>query len=161
MKSLTIQQPYAHMLITPQDKLPAGAIHKRVENRSWVCPVKWMREPFAIHAGVSMEWFKYGDWPRSFPRTPKQSDVPEMTFGAVVAVATVAQCFHVMQIRTGQIPEQYMWLRDHKHVAGPYCFVIEDVVVLDEPVRCSGQQKFWTLPTHIESRVMAQIGVAA
>ena len=161
MKALTIQNPYAHLIITPQDQLPDGAIHKRVENRSWIPQSVLMRVPIAIHAGMSLDWFKFGDWPRAFPKKPKQCDVPEMAFGAVVGVATIAQCFHVNQIRTGQVPTEYQWLRTHKHVSGPYCFVLEDVVALDEPVPCVGQQKFFRLSSSVEARVMDQIGVAA
>jgi len=36
MYALTIHQPYAHLIVTPQDELPEGAVQKRVENRSWV-----------------------------------------------------------------------------------------------------------------------------
>lgn len=160
MKGLTVQNPYPHLMITPQDKLPAGAIHKRVENRSWVPPSVMMRVPFAIHAGVSMDWFKFGDWPIELPRRAKHSDVPQMAFGAVVGVAETVQCFHVNQIRTGQVPAEYQWLCDHRHVSGPFCFVLDNVIALRDPVPCVGKQKFFTLPSTVEARVLEQIGVA-
>lgn len=161
MKALTIQNPYAKLIITPQDQLPEGAIHKRVENRSWIPQSILMRVPFAIHAGVSMDWFKFGDWPIELPRKAKRSDVPQMAFGAVVGVAVISHCFHVNQIRTGQVPAEYQWLGDHKHVSGPYCFVLENVVALEQPVPCVGQQKFFTLPSSVEARVMDQLGSLA
>lgn len=161
MKALTIQQPYAKLIITPQDKLPDGAIHKRVENRSWIPQSVMMRVQFAIHAGVSMDWFKFGDWPIGLLRKAKRADVPEMAFGAVVGVAEIVQCFHVNQIRTGQVPAEYQWLGEHKHVSGPYCFVLENVVALEQPVPCVGKQKFFTLPSSVEARVMDQLGALA
>jgi hypothetical protein len=161
MKAMTIQNPYSHLIITPQEQLPDGAIRKRVENRSWIPQSVMMRVPFAIHAGVSMDWFRFGDWPLELPRKAKLSDVPQMAFGAVVGVAEIVQCFHVNQIRTGQVPAEYQWLCDHKHVSGPYCFVLDNVVALEHPVKCVGQQKFFTLPSSVEARVMEQIGVLA
>jgi len=161
VKALTIQQPYPHLIITPQDELPEGAIRKRVENRSWIPQSVLMRVPIAIHAGVSMDWFKFGDWPLDLPRKAKPSDVPQMAFGAVVGVAEIVQCFHVNQIRTGQVPAEYQWLCEHKHVSGPYCFVLDNVVALAHPVKCVGQQKFFTLPASVEACVLEQIGVAA
>jgi hypothetical protein len=149
------------LIITPQDELPEGAIRKRVENRSWIPQSVLMRVPIAIHAGVSMDWFKFGDWPLDLPRKAKPSDVPQMAFGAVVGVAEIVQCFHVNQIRTGQVPAEYQWLCEHKHVSGPYCFVLDNVVALAHPVKCVGQQKFFTLPASVEACVLEQIGVAA
>lgn len=160
MKALTVQNPYPHLMITPQDQLPDGAIHKRVENRSWIPQSVLMRVLFAIHAGVSMDWFRFGDWPIELPRRAKHNDVPQMAFGAVVGVAEIVQCFHVNQIRTGQVPAEYQWLCEHKHVSGPYCFVLDNVVALPEPVPCVGKQKFFTLPSTVEARVLEQIGVA-
>lgn len=161
MKALTIQNPYSHLIITPQNQLPEGAIHKRVENRSWIPQSILMRVPFAIHAGVSMGWFKFGDWPIELPRKAKRSDVPQMAFGAVVGVAEIVQCFHVNKIRTGQVPAEYQWLCDHKHVSGQYCFVLDNVIALRDPVPCVGKQKFFTLPSTVETRVLDQLGTLA
>lgn len=157
MKALTIHNPYAHLLITPQDELPDGAIHKRCENRTWPAP---FRGRFAIHAGVSLKWFCHGDWPEVPFGNLKQEDFPDMAFGAIVAVAEIVDCVWFMEAKFGRLPPHLQWLSTHHHATGPYCFIIENVIRLPEPIPCHGQQKFWTIPDSVLDRVMEQVDEA-
>lgn len=159
MKALTIHNPFAHLLITPQDELPAGAIHKRCENRTWPAP---FRGRFAIHAGVSLDWFDYDTWP-NVPESGKlrKDHFPDMAFGAIVAVAEIVESVYLSAIKS-QSPRSYTgkydWLLDHVHATGPYCFIVENVIRLADPIPCAGQQKFWTVPSGVEAAIMEQIG---
>lgn len=120
MKALTICQPYAHLIAVGD---------KRVENRTW--PTKY-RGPLAIHAGKSRSWL-HG-----------QYRAPEMVFGAVVATATLIDCVHIDWIDDGDLDDSMPWLRDHEHTEGPWCWVLDNVVKLFEPVTCTGRQGLWT-----------------
>jgi len=123
MKALTICQPYATLICTPQDELPAGETQKRVENRRW--PTSY-RGPLLIHAGKSRKFMRPGD-------AEKFDDMP---FGAVVGVARLIDCMEWPWPRP--IPDNRRWLLDHPHAEGPYCFVLADVVRFAEPVPLVG-----------------------
>ena len=155
MKAITIFQPYAHLIVTPQDQLPAGVIHKLVENRSW--PTK-VRGTIAIHAGKRLNWFSRASWP-NVPHTGrlKESDVPEMAFGAIVGVANVVACLKADDIRSGNIPREHVDLVRHSHVWGPWCFVLRDARRLLTPIPCPGAQTFWNVPPDIERQIHEQI----
>lgn len=155
MKALTIHNPYSHLLITPQDELPVGAIHKRCENRTWPAP---FRGRFAIHAGVSMEWFANGDWPDVPDCKLKPEHFPDMAFGAIVGIAYIVDCVWLPGVKSGHAPERYDWMLDHVHATGPYCFIVDNVIRLAEPIPCHGQQKFWTVPFGVEAAIMEQLG---
>lgn len=156
MKALTIHNPFAHLLITPQDELPAGAIHKRCENRTWPAP---FRGRFAIHAGVSLDWFDYDTWP-NVPESGKlrKEDFPEMAFGAIVAVAEIVDCVYLENILIRHCPQHLEWLTRHHHATGPWCFIVDNVIRLAEPIPCHGQQKFWTMPFGVEAAIREQLG---
>lgn len=156
MKALTIHNPFAHLLITPQDELPAGAIHKRCENRTWPAP---FRGRFAIHAGVSLDWFDYDTWP-NVPESGKlrKDHFPDMAFGAIVGIADITDCVWMENVRSGKAPDKFDWMLDHVHAEGPYCFIVEHVIRLADPIPCAGQQKFWTVPSGVEAAIMEQIG---
>ena len=121
MKALTICQPYAHLIAIGE---------KRVENRTW--PTRY-RGPIAIHAGKSREWL-CGETPG-----------PDMVFGAVVAVATLADVLHIDRIERGDYDQRHPWLRAHEHTNGEWCWVLAGVVRLDEPVSWRGAQGLWEI----------------
>lgn len=146
MRALTIQQPYPHLIVTPQSELPPGAFQKRVENRVWECKI---RETIAIHAGLSMRWFAFDDYPCSDGKL-KQEMFPEMSFGAFVGLATISACFHEEDFLDDKLPADMQWLKTHAHVSGPYCFVFSEVWRLKTPIPCTGKLGLWTVPDEIE-----------
>jgi hypothetical protein len=86
MKALTICQPYAHLILR-------GA--KRVENREW--PTNY-RGRLYIHAGKSRSWLgPIEDGKEIDYGIPLAS----MAFGAVVAIATLADCVHIDKVGKG------------------------------------------------------------
>lgn len=112
MKALTICQPYAELIARGE---------KIVENRTW--PTRY-RGPLLIHAGKSRSWMDPEDGQK----------YPGMTFGAVVAIATLSECTHYLDLA----PE----LQRHEHSSGPWCWVLSDVRRIT-PVPCNGSQGLW------------------
>jgi hypothetical protein len=159
MRALTIHNPYSHLIVTPQAELPKGAHRKLVENRTWKTHV---RGELAIHAGVSMQWMKLGDWPCNVRQgsKAKPTDYPEMAFGAIVGVAKLVDCVSIDAIRKGTIPTHLMWLQSHVHADGPWCFVLGSIRRLRKPVPCTGKQGFWNVDEDTEQTVRKQLATS-
>lgn len=113
MNALTICQPYADMIATGE---------KAIENRTWATDY---RGPLAIHAGKSRAWLDDGD----------EAERPEMAFGAVIAICRLRGC-----VRLEDLP---LDLRGDMHANGPWCWLLEDVLRLPEPVPARGAQGLW------------------
>jgi hypothetical protein len=116
MRVLTVCQPYAHLIAT-------GA--KPIENRTWQT---FYRGPLAIHAGRSRAWLEEAE------------AGPELAFGAIVATAMLVACLpkfnrHPWRERAA--------LFDHEHAHGPWCWVLEEVRALPEPIPVKGRQGLW------------------
>lgn len=105
MKALTICQPYAEMIVRGD---------KRVENRTW--PTKY-RGPLYIHAGKNKQWLDDGDL----------ENFPNMAFGAVIATVNLVDCIHIDAIPSVHLDKKYPWLRNHEHVSGPWCWILDRV----------------------------------
>lgn len=144
MRALTIQQPYAHLIVTCQTDLPEGAYQKRFENR--VTKIN-RRGQIAIHAGVSTRWFRYGDWPKV---VKKRSEAPGMMFGAIVGLADIVDCVEITSIAG-----QRLALRHH-HVSGPWVYCLGNVRRLTQPVSAKGSLGFWNVGGEIEQAVLQQ-----
>ena len=155
MRALTVHNPFAHLIMTPQEELPPGAYRKRVENRTWNTHV---RGQLAIHAGMSLKWFGGGDWPH-VPDREKLSmfDFPQMPFGEIVGVVDLIHCFSIEDIKRGAIPTELMWLQSHEHTEGPFCFVLSNIRRLKPSVVCTGKQGFWTVPDEAARDIEYQI----
>lgn len=126
MQALTICQPYAHLIVTPQDQLSEP--QKRVENRTWFTPYRGM---LAIHAGKSDKWLRPGDPDR----------YPAMAYGAVVGIAELVTCVRL----DGRIPSDLAWVASHEHSSGPWVWVLRDARPLLRPFPCRGAQGLWTV----------------
>lgn len=119
MKALTICQPYAELIARGD---------KRVENRKWATDYRGL---LAIHAGKSRDWLStLGD--------ESNIALADMAFGAVVAVASLVDCVRVDLISSSSCPPHLLWMRDHEHTHGPWCFVLEAVIRLATPYPCRG-----------------------
>lgn len=151
MRALTIQQPFAELIRSGR---------KRVENRSWSTRY---RGPLLIHAGKSRaridEAERYG------------LDPQILTFGAIVAVATLVECFKLEHrvidgVKTAKdrvplrLQLEYPWLATHEHVEGEWCWLVADVRPLAAPVYCNGAQGLWTPSQAIVEAAEELMGVA-
>lgn len=141
MKALTIQQPYAHLIMLP-DTDPR---HKRVENRNW--STKY-RGRFYVHAGKSFSML-------DLVNTEKRGDVDQrydirlndMFFGAVLGVATLRHCAHIDDIDAGKYDRSIPWLSKHQHTEGDWCWILEDVQPFERPIPYRGSQGWWDVTT--------------
>lgn len=123
MRGLTIAQPYAYLISLPESRPD----HKRVENRTWATSY---RGTLAIHAGKSKEWMDEDDFLLR----------DQLFFGAIVAFADLVDCVTVHAARAGK---PFEWLRTHKHVSGPWCWILENIRPLAVPIPCKGAQGLW------------------
>lgn len=139
MKALTVCQPFAHLIAI-------GA--KFVENRKWNTR---HRGKIAIHAGLSRDWLQPGD----------EEAYPDMAFGAVVATAVLSDVIHIDSIRhfiehqPGAMMGTMARVARHEHTEGPWCWVLDDVTRLDEPVPWKGRQCLWPIPADFYDRKYA------
>ncbi len=145
MRALTVCEPFATLICTPEADLPAGVMQKRIENRTWHMNY---RGPLAIHAGKSRQWIvtshgdRYTDLRFNLP-------ISSMTFGAVLGLAVVEDCLHVEQIRSGVADQRYPWIKTHQHTVGPYCIVLSRAVRASTPIQHRGFQSLFDVPDRL------------
>lgn len=134
MKALTICQPYAELIARGD---------KRVENRTWSTPY---RGSLYIHAGKSRNWLDI--WFNGNCEIDGETRIPihAMTFGAVVAIATLADCLPYDCVADGVYDKKYPWLRTHEHANGPWCWVLENVQRLTVAIPWRGAQGLFEIP---------------
>ena len=126
MKALTICQPYAELISRGE---------KRVENREW--PTCY-RGPLLIHAGKSRDWLS-GETDAEL----EQQYGRQIEFGAIVAKAQLIACLHIDDIDWGKHDNEFPWLRDHTHVSGTWCWVLDEVERLPAAIPWKGAQGLW------------------
>ncbi|MDP1570358.1 MAG: ASCH domain-containing protein [Vicinamibacterales bacterium] len=134
MKALTIHQPWAELIARGD---------KPIENRTWSTSY---RGALLIHASRSREdlfgWGKPEERVYGFP-------LEAMAFGAVVAVARLVECLAL----NASWPAKCVLLRTHEHARGPWCWVLEGVRRLPEPIPCRGYQQLWVPDDAVTARV--------
>lgn len=125
MKALTIQQPWAELIVSGQ---------KIVENRTWQTPY---RGRIAIHAGRGTAYLT-------------RAELRRYTAGAVVGYADLVGCFSLQWLQchrrdiarlTGCTYSACQVL-DHRYTEGPWCWLLERVTRCT-PVFCPGQLGLW------------------
>jgi hypothetical protein len=134
MKALTICQPYASLIVLPDDDERA----KRVENRTWLTDY---RGPLLIHAGKSRQWLldhNYG------------LDIRTMPFGFIVGICELRGCvqkgpdgFHESILR------RWPWLQFHEHAEGPFCWVLAECRRFENPIPYRGAQGLFNVPRDV------------
>ncbi len=146
MKALTICQPYAELIARGD---------KPIENRTW--PTRY-RGPLAIHAGKSRAWLGVDDEEAALYAV----DVQRIAFGAVVAMADLVACLPTQYpADTYNWPARWRQLADHEHANGPWCWVLENVRRLTDPIPFTGSQGLWNVPAEIVDEIQRQVREAA
>lgn len=127
-----MQQPYAELIARGE---------KWIENRS--CAVKYCG-PLAIHAARSRRRLRPGD----------EELYPDMTFGAIVAICRLEECYALEDI-TRKVEDSWVYkeILEHEYTEGPYCWLLGDVERLAEPIPIRGQLGLWNLPTALVERL--------
>lgn len=134
MRALSIRQPWTWAI------LHAG---KRVENRTWPAPESAIGETIAIHAGRS-----YDHEGRAWIEQTLGRYVPlcKSARGAIVGTARLAACERITGILRRDLTPWH---------CGPWCWALDDVRPLSEPVPCKGRLGLWSLDAET-ARLVAQ-----
>jgi len=112
---------------------------KRVENRDWPAPPHASGNYLAIHAGKTYDAVAVAALREAGFDPPPPEGCPQ----GIVAVAQIVDV--VTQAPAGQ----ELWF------SGPYGWVLDNVVVLREPVACRGAQGLWRLELPVLEQVRA------
>lgn len=133
MKALTISQPFASLIASGE---------KWIENRRW--PTRYRGE-LAIHAGKGLQYLN-------------KQELAQYPSGCVIAVARLSACVPIEVVAAKVLSDQSKRLIPganrnwseagrHPHVEGPWCWILEDVRVIDQvPMR--GAQGLWNCVLH-------------
>lgn len=119
MKALSLTQPWASLIIDGR---------KKIETRSW--PVNYRGE-FAIHAARSVDreaCAHFGYDPDAIPR------------GAVIGIATLADCFRFTAVNIRQFSAEELSYGDF--TPGRYGFRLEKIRICP-PIPCRGSLGLW------------------
>lgn len=138
MKAITICQPYAHLIVLPDDDDRA----KRVENRRWSTSY---RGDLLIHAGKSRKFLYLSD----DETEDEEYEIPlaDMAFGAIVGVCKLVDCFcDDSDLERESAIRRRPWLRSHTHREGPFCFVLTECRKFATPIPYRGAQGFFDVP---------------
>jgi hypothetical protein len=148
MKCLTICQPYAHLIVTPQAELPRFIFQKRVENRTWSTRYRGL---LLIHAGLSKRWLN------SFPH-----HFEALIYGAIVGVVALVDCVEVNSLgdpRRAEDAQRYPWLETHQHTEGPCAWVLNDARRFQRPIPYRGAQGLFDVPLKVVEEQLFWAGV--
>lgn len=125
---------------------------KPVENRTWETTY---RGELAIHAGQGTQYM-----------TRREMQTQGVVAGAIVAVAKLAECVHIATLEDRffrgmgyrQLSKRAVSrLYNHRFTEGIYCWVLDFVRKLPNPVPCKGKQGLWLLTSDIEEEIRRQL----
>lgn len=142
---LTVLQPYASLIVTPDDAVPEWVAltggPKRVENRTWPTRIRgWI----LIHAGKSTTYLERPEPGDDEDESTIVAAHDALPLGVVVGAARLVECLRSDDIKAGRFDEaRFPWLRSHYHVNGPWCFVFDAVRPCPKPFAVRGQQGFF------------------
>ncbi len=151
LHALTLWRPWTQSILASTEHFkdcPAGP--KRVENRSWPPPAKFVGQRLYLHAGE-----KWDDEGEAFMR--KLGFVPPLSRDdeprqAIVGYATVRDRWEVnqRQFSNCDLPIDSPW------VFGPWAWVLSGVTALKMPIKCRGAQGIWRIADDVARLVRAQ-----
>jgi hypothetical protein len=127
VKALSIRQPWAWCILYA---------NKRVENRTWYTNY---RGPIYIHAGLKVQRHAVEDLREVIEAIPKAWRPPALC-GAIIGTATIVDC-----ARPEDVPEA-----QHEWVTGPWCFVLDDVNPLANPIAYKGALGFFEVSAALD-----------
>jgi hypothetical protein len=150
MKALTIHQPYAELIARGD---------KRVENRVWRTH---HRGDLAIHAGL--KYVRDEDLPpflRGYAALGGGED-DNCDFGAIIAVVEVIDCVHIDEVNEPalfyDLDDPLRWAVNHpEHTTGPWCWILENVRRLTEPIPITGTQMLWEVPPKVVRQIKRRL----
>ncbi len=135
MKALTIHEPFATLIMEGK---------KRVENRGWFTG---STGDLIIHAGSSNRFLNEWD---SLNLGPLPENIQQRMVLGIVKVIGCVQ-FTGEQGQLMNVEPEHEWLNSHPYAFGPFCWILDEVRVLERPFRWRGQQKLWDATELMES----------
>ena len=123
--ALSVRQPWADLILFNT---------KRVENRTWRIPDKWVGVPVYLHAGKKPEPFDHYD----FMYQPYPASL-QVRLGAILGIVTFGRAFQPKEPK-------------REWEIGPWCWPITEVnFVLANPIPYRGMLGFFpvTLPQRV------------
>jgi activating signal cointegrator 1 len=128
MKTLTVHQPYAHLI--------AIGI-KHIENRSWPTA---HRGPLAIHAAKVAHPLD-ADTRADLARLGIIIPV-DLKHGAIIAIVNVVECIEIDDLPDSLAADPFAF--------GPWCWILADARLV-APISCRGKLGLWNAPELIEA----------
>ena len=142
MKALSICQPYASLIVLPDDHDRA----KRVENRTWST---YYRGKLLIHAGKGTSYLETYDW--------RAAGITQLPMGAIIGVCVLDGCVPATQYQgapriTELAQRKWPWLELHEHLEGPIAWVLRECRAI-KPIPCAGKQGLWNPSAEIMEKL--------
>ncbi|MFJ2630910.1 hypothetical protein ACIO6U_02960 [Streptomyces sp. NPDC087422] len=144
MRAITIRQPYADAIVQ------SSPMPKRIENRSWPLPARYVGVPVLLHSAAA---------PERHPILPDAWAIPTLygdradQLGAILARVTFTGC-HM----AGDGCDERCADWGHRQV---FHWDIANVTPLPSPVPAKGQQQFWAPAADVLASVQQQIEAVA
>lgn len=133
--ALTVWQPWATAIALGK---------KRLENRDWAPPPRFVGQDIAIHAAAYLEPLRLAHVADALGMTVAELEVePRKAIIAVVRLTGV--------VRSSRDP----WF------TGPFGWEFADARRLASPIPCSGKQGLWGVGREIEADVLNQLALPA
>lgn len=125
MKALTLMRPWSLAIVQ---------YGKNIENRSWIPPRSVIGSTIAIHSGKSIDYEAM-----EFIEKVTGKKVPEELPTGIIGTAILTGYKEVTKMKSSP------W------AFGPYCWLLEDPIILEEPISIKGSLGFWNVPEQYES----------
>lgn len=129
MKCISVGQPFASAIVLGL---------KQVENRTWNTR---HRGPLLIHAPTSRQWMSAY---RRVGMTRRLPDRESLVFGALVGRVELVDV-----VRVDAVKRMYPRHFDEIFVSGPWCWILDDPVVFDEPIRYRGNRCLFDVSANV------------
>lgn len=123
MKAISIKQPWASLIVH-------GI--KDIENRTWVCPQKYIGKRVLIHASAGNKFninLNDEQMIAAFPLISKKSVLEHWDFGAIIGSVKIVSC-----------------VQNHSSVwaeKGVFNWVLSEPILFDTPISAKGRLGFW------------------
>lgn len=165
MKALSLQQPYAWLILQRANEDDPVVPLKPVESSTWPLPKNFtLPQRIYVHASLTMydvslneihdrmtepQWLRYR-LVLGFIYTTRRGDRRgSWDFGYILGEITITGCKF-------RFPDENDDLYSPWHFPGQYGYSLACPVLYREPVPCKGMPGFFTLPPDVEEKCRAQ-----
>lgn len=136
MKAISVRQPYASWLASPDKFTKVNLTPKRIENRNWTTAY---RGPILIHAGKTFEHDALDIWKHRMPSISKAVSLDSKGYplGAIIGIAELVKVVTSLDIEV-----RNPWF------FGPYGFVLKNARPI-EPIAYRGALGLFEVPESV------------